>query len=236
MRRGRTSGPRPGGRGLTLVEMLITTALFSVAAASVYLLYESMLNTYSKGELRAEVQQSARIALAQITQDLRGAGYDPSGALATVSPGPPTALRAAMPACLSFISYKAPGGTPESVQITYDLSGGILRRRSDPWNPGTPGTSNSFGGGSWADLAQSIASVQFTYYDAGGLVLAPGTEPAAGRCPPSSSGPPPPTSQLSIEQLRRVSRIEVVLRAEAAASRVSSESFVLGNDVHLRNR
>lgn len=230
MRRDRNSRLRRNGRGLTLVETLITTAIFSVVAACVYLLYETMLNTYTKGELRAEVQQSARIALAQMTQDLRGAGYDPSGAMATVTPGPATALRAAMPACLSFIYYEAPGGAPASVQITYALNGTVLRRRVDPWSGG------AFNVGTWNNVAQSIASVQFTYYDADGIVLSPGTEPPAGRCPPSSSGPAPPATQLSVEQIRRVRRIGITLRAEAAVPRLTPELFVLSNDVHLRNR
>ena len=228
----KSKGRRPGGRGLTLIEVLISTAIFTVVAASVYLLYISMLNTYTKGELRAEVQQSARIALAQITQDLRGAGYDPSGALATVAIGPRTALRAALPACLSLVTYGAPGGTEASIQVTYALSAGAVQRRVDPWNAG----SGAFNAGAWTAVAQSIESLQFAYYDSEGAVLAPGTEPPAGRCPPSSSGPSPPVNQLSVEQMRRVRRIEVALRARATAPRLTPELFVLGNDVYLRNR
>jgi type II secretory pathway component PulJ len=215
--------------------MLISTAIFTVVAASIYLLYQSMLRTYTTGELRADVQQSARIALAQITQDLRGAGYDPSGAIASVSPGPQMALRAATPTCLSFVSYVAPGGSPASVQVSYRLNAGALERRVDSWSPGPP--SGSFGGGSWADLTQRIASLQFTYYDEDGLVVANnGTEPPAGLCPPASSGSPPP-GQLSVEQMHRVRRVEVVVRAEATASGLpSAEVFVLGNNVQLRNR
>ncbi len=233
MRRDRISRLAREGRGLTLIEMLISTAIFGVVVGSLYLLYESMIRTYTKGELRAEVQQSARIVLAQITQDLRGAGYDPSGATAGVSPGPPMSLRAATPTCLSFISYVAPGGAEASVQISYTLESGVLKRRVDSWSAGSPGT---FSGGSWTSLAQSIASVQFTYYDADGLVVAnTGSDPPAGLCPPASAGAAP-SNQLSVEQMRRVHRIGIVLRAEAAASRVTSEFFVLSNDVQLRNR
>jgi hypothetical protein len=135
---------------------------------------------------------------------------------------------------MSFISYEAPGGAPASVQISYTLASGALQRRVDGWHPGSPG---SFSGGSWAKVAQSMASVQFTYYDADGLVVAndTGTEPPAGLCPPASGAGSTP-GQLSVEQMRRVRRIGVVLRAEATASRVTSEFFVLGNDVQLRNR
>jgi prepilin-type N-terminal cleavage/methylation domain-containing protein len=231
MWRGKNSRRRPGGRGLTLIEVLVSTAIFTIVAASVYLLYISMLNTYTKGELRAEVQQSARIALAQITQDLRGAGYDPSGAIASVTIGPRAALRAALPACVSFVTYGA-GAPAASIQVTYALSAGAVQRRVDPWNVG----SSAFDAGAWTALAQSIEALQFTYYDSEGAVLPPGAEPPAGRCPPASSGPSPPVNQLGVEQMRRVRRIEVALRARATASRVTPEVFVLGNDVHLRNR
>jgi prepilin-type N-terminal cleavage/methylation domain-containing protein len=228
----KSSRRRPGGRGLTAIEVLISTAIFAVVAASVHLLYTSMLNTYTKGELRAEVQQSARIALAQITQDLRGAGYDPSGALAHVVIGPSAALRAALPACVSFVTYGVSGGLEASIQVTYTLNAGAVQRRVDPWDAG----SSAFEGGVWTAVAQSIEALQFTYYDGEGAVLAPGTEPPAGRCPPSSSGPSPPVNQLSVEQMRRVRRIEVALRARATAPRLTPELFVLGSDVHLRNR
>jgi type II secretory pathway component PulJ len=213
-----------------MIELLIGAALFSVMATGAYLLYISMLNTYTKGELRAQVQQSARIVMAQIIQDLRGAGYDPEGAMPNVTLGPKAMLRAAMPSCLAFVTFGTFEGSEVSVQIAYTLGTGSVQRRSDRWD------GSAFTGGSWTSLAQSIDSLQFTYYDGDGAVLVPGTEPPAGRCPPSSSGPPPPAVQLSIEQMRQVRRIEISLRATASASRVSPEQFVLSSNVHLRNR
>jgi type II secretory pathway component PulJ len=217
-----------------MIELLISAALFSVIATGAYVLYISMLNTYTKGELCADVQQSARIAMAQIIQDLRGAGYDPEGAMPKVATGPKAMLRAAMPSCLAFVTFGTSEGSEVSVQIAYTLGTGSLLRRSDRWDDTSAFTSSS-----WASVAQSIDSLQFTYYDADGAMLVPGTEPPAGRCPPSSSGPPPPVLQLSVEQMRQVRRIEIALRATASAPRRVSEypeQFVLSSNVHLRNR
>jgi Tfp pilus assembly protein PilW len=62
---------------MTLVEVLISGALISVVMASVYVLYIAMHDTWHKGELKADLQQNARVGLAQMTQEMRMAGYDP---------------------------------------------------------------------------------------------------------------------------------------------------------------
>jgi len=232
MRRGRSSGLRLGTQGLTLIEILISTALLAVVATSVYLLYTAMLSTYTKGEVRAEIQQNARVVMAQIVQDLRAVGYDPSGALPLVGVPPNAALRAAQATCLSFVGVVAPGGAETSVQISYryDSSETTLHRRVDSWNP------NAFTGGTFQPLSTSIQSMQFTYYDANGSALALTTQAAPQFCPPALTGTTPTPPQLSYEDLRRVRRVGITLKAQASISRTADEVYVLTSDVDLRNR
>ena len=45
---------------MTLVEILISSVLTSIVIGSVYLVYLTMQVTFSKGELKADLQQSAR--------------------------------------------------------------------------------------------------------------------------------------------------------------------------------
>ena len=62
---------------MTLVETLIGALIFAFVTAGVYMMYTTMQNTMSRGELMSDLQQNARIGLAQMTQEIRMAGYDP---------------------------------------------------------------------------------------------------------------------------------------------------------------
>ena len=64
---------------MTLVETLIGALIFAFVTAGVYMMYTTMQNTMSRGELMSDLQQNARIGLAQMVQEIRMAGYDPSG-------------------------------------------------------------------------------------------------------------------------------------------------------------
>ena len=68
---------REACRGMTLVETLIGALIFAFVTAGVYMMYTTMQNTMSRGELMSDLQQNARIGLAQMTQEIRMAGYDP---------------------------------------------------------------------------------------------------------------------------------------------------------------
>ncbi len=218
--------------GLTLVELLISMALFALVSTGSYLLYTAMLGTYTTGEVRAEVQQTARVALAQLVQELRGAGADPSGALPLVTLPPHAALRAAQGTCLSVIGSVAPGGAESSVQISYwfDSSQRTLYRRVDAWTP------PAFTGGTVQPLARAIQAIQLTYYDAAGSALTLSPQAAPQFCPPAASGPTPTPPQLGYEDLRRVRRVGITLRAQASGPRGTDEVYVLTSDVDLRNR
>lgn len=69
-------GGRPQ-RGFSLVELLVSLAVFSMAMASIagLLVHNSQLNKVQR--MRAEVQASARITLAVVCEKLRTAGWDP---------------------------------------------------------------------------------------------------------------------------------------------------------------
>ena len=97
---------RRGDRGVTLLEVLISTALFAFVMGGVYLLYTTMLGTMNRGELAADIQQNARVGLGRMVQEIQMAGYDPSGAIPQVALDPKDAIRAASPSCFSFVAYQ----------------------------------------------------------------------------------------------------------------------------------
>lgn len=222
--------PGRGGRGFTLVETLIAAALFSVVITGVYVLYTTMQSTLSRGELKSGLQQNARVGLDRMIQEIRMAGYDPSGAIPLVTLLPKAAIRAASSTCLSFVSYN-PSPPVKSAQITYDLSGTTLRRREDPWD----GT-NAFSGGSAQDQAEPVNALTFTYYDSNNAVLTPVSWTSTQRCPPTAGASSQAIVQLDYTQMQQIRRVAIVLRTKDSRPAVSSEYFTLTSDVRLRNK
>lgn len=223
-------------RGFTLLETLISAALFSLVITGVYLLYTTMQNTMSRGELKSDLQQNARVGLDQMTREIRMAGYDPGDdALSKVTLQPKTAIRAASGGCLSFVTYSldrsTSPATEKSTQITYDLSETTLRRRQDAWDG-----SQAFSGGSAQPLAESVNSLTFTYYDASNAVLTPYSFTSKQRCPPDPNAELQAIVQLDYLQLRQIRRVAITLQTRDSRPGVSSEFYTLTNDVRLRNR
>ncbi|HHT45907.1 MAG TPA: prepilin-type N-terminal cleavage/methylation domain-containing protein [Firmicutes bacterium] len=58
-------------RGMTLLEILLASAIFSVIFAAMMNFYGGGLRSWARGTTAIDLQQSARIALYEITQELR---------------------------------------------------------------------------------------------------------------------------------------------------------------------
>ena len=66
-------------QGFTLVEMMIAVAIFGIVMAGIYQTYDSQQKTYIVQEQIIDMQQNHRTAIYFLGQELRMAGYDPSG-------------------------------------------------------------------------------------------------------------------------------------------------------------
>jgi prepilin-type N-terminal cleavage/methylation domain-containing protein len=221
------------GRGFTLLETLITTALFSVVIAGVFLLYTTMQSTLSRGELMTDLQQNARVAMDRMVQEIRMAGYDPSGAIPVVTLQPRAAIRGASSSCLSFVAYNSTSGA--SAQITYYLSGNSLMRQQDPWCAANAcfGTCATCATSSSQPLAESVNLVTLTYYDAYNQILIPHSTVSQG-CPPSATTQT--FTQLDYGQMKQIRRVAITIQTRDSRPDVFSEFYTLTNDVRLRNR
>lgn len=223
---------------MTLVEVLISGALISVVMASVYVLYVAMLDTMSKGELKADLQQNARVGLAKMTQEIRMAGYDPpvGSPPKPISPQivlvPRAPLRAATAQCFSFIADVSGTGTADQITYGFDSPKKTLRRRVDNWSGPLQ---YEFSGGRFQPLAQSIESLTFTYFDVNNVELKPAPWSSTQRCPPTKGAPVESLIQLTFEQLAQVRRVAITLKSQGSRPGVTSEAFILTSDVHLRN-
>ncbi len=72
----RDSSGRPGERGFTLVEMIIASAIFAIAAAVAFILYSAAQRSYKAGQNFTDQQQNTRAAFDRVVSDLRNAGYN----------------------------------------------------------------------------------------------------------------------------------------------------------------
>jgi prepilin-type N-terminal cleavage/methylation domain-containing protein len=67
--------PMRDERGFTLLEFLITVSIFCIVLFSVYMVHETNKASYSRSEMRMDIQHNARVALATMEKELRMAGY-----------------------------------------------------------------------------------------------------------------------------------------------------------------
>ncbi len=227
---------RSGGRGVTLIETLISTVLFSIVIAGVYSVYTTMQGTLVRGEMKADLQQNARIALGRMVTEIRMAGNDPSGYLPSTIPPPQAAIRAASANCLSFIAADETGVTK---QVTYLLDGTTFRRNDQSWvvTSSGPPQVGAFTGGGAQPVADSVYSLVFTYYDEYNKVIAPVSWSSTHTCPPNKDViAASVVVQLTYWQMRQIRRIAISLRTQETRPGVAPESFTLSTDVRLRNR
>ncbi|OGB92101.1 MAG: hypothetical protein A2Z31_00965 [candidate division NC10 bacterium RBG_16_65_8] len=223
--------PHRHARGFSLLEILVTVALFAMVMGGVYLLYTTMQGTLTRGEMKSDLQQNARVGLDRLVQELRMAGYDPENALGQVTDQPFNEIRAAGDNCLSFVTYRKPGASELSVRVTYNLSNTTLRRRTDGWNP----VSKAFAVPPHSDIdpvAEAVSQLSFTYYDAFNRLLKPSVA-ASGGCP---SGSTPSMPLLDATQAAQVRRVGITLRTLETRPRMAAESYTLTSHVYLRNQ
>ncbi|PYS97484.1 MAG: hypothetical protein DMF50_00385, partial [Acidobacteria bacterium] len=65
-----------GDRGFSLIEMLVASAIFAIAAAVAFILYSSAQKSYKAGETFSDQQQATRVAFDRMTSDIRLAGFN----------------------------------------------------------------------------------------------------------------------------------------------------------------
>ena len=196
-------------RGLTFPEVLIASTLIGPLLISAFIILETMHGAYSRGERRADLQQSVRIGMARIVRELRAAGLDPSGLIPGLPiPGP---IQSADISRIAFIGDPNGDGSSKKIEYRLDLSASppVLRRQQwSTWGGGWSGTNGA------QPLAEGITAVEFTYFGAGGSAIPPG-ELAA--------------------RLGEIRRVGINITALAPPGRILSEPFRLVSEVQLRN-
>jgi type II secretion system protein J len=153
-------------RGFTLLEMVISSALMVLILVSAYLCLSSSISSRKLIESRADVAQSARVAMALLTADLRAA-CPISKDIAFL--GMPRTLGDVQADNLDFATHNySPGRAREGdfCEVSYFLekerqSGKYcLYRRRHPAIAIEP-----LSGGNREEIARGLQGVKFEYYD-----------------------------------------------------------------------
>jgi len=143
-----------GASGFTLVELLVALMVMGLVLTATFAFLQQGQQEYLLGVARLEAQQNTRVALERMAQEIRTAGFDPTGAAfpAILNPAP-----------TSFTIQKDLNGNGvidvAGETITYLLRGATLRRDA---------------GGGAQPVIEGVQVLGFTYLDTDG---APTTAP-----------------------------------------------------------
>ncbi|MFQ5881716.1 MAG: PilW family protein [Candidatus Methylomirabilales bacterium] len=210
-------------RGFTLLEILVSSAIFGIVLGAIYIMYVTNQTTFARGENKIELQQNARVAMERMAREIRMAGYDPSGAIPAQPVGQQTAIQVADANTITFIAdvdgdNSNPADTvPDSDQVTFQLQGTqVIRDISSwlggPWTPDPP-TSSELADGVRPAADPAGPGLTFMYFDGSDT---------------------PIITPVPAASLGNIRRITLVLTTQATAAG-RQETFTLTMDVRLRN-
>jgi prepilin-type N-terminal cleavage/methylation domain-containing protein len=152
-------------RGFSLVEMIITMAIFFVILIALYQIFEGSQRTFLGGRSKAAVQQNARLALDDVVKRLRVAGYFPEN-FATPAASPALVNPVQVATNSRFAVYGDLDGAGASNVFMYCLDGTTLRRTR-----GAQGVAATYNCTAGEVMAEEIQGLKFVYLDANNTTI-----------------------------------------------------------------
>jgi prepilin-type N-terminal cleavage/methylation domain-containing protein len=234
MMRGAAS-PRP--KGFTILELLIAGSILAIALIGVYFAFDNTWATYSRGQGRAEVQQNGRVAMDQMTRQIRMAGYFPQNfpPPPALPPAPPVANPLHVATDSAFAFYGDADGSGASNVFLFCLTQNLSNPAQPTYQllrvktaaPAPAAAYTCAGGDILADFpAQNGTSLRFTYYDGNGTLL---PTPLDGQVLGAV-----PTFAVTAQRAA-ARRVLITLSARRDVPGHQTQTYMLTSDVRLRN-
>ncbi len=177
-------GPEAGDvrSGFTLLEALVAVSLFLIVLFGIYAAYDAFQPTFWRASAKTEAQQSARVAVERMRQELRVAGYDPSGT-------GQSAVQNATSTSLEFVADVDDDNVSELVRYEFDSTAHSLRRSVRVW------TGTGWGSATVSILATNVTGLSFQYFPSATI---PGLKRIGISLQASKAVATQPTQQLQV--------------------------------------
>lgn len=209
-----------GPRGFSLLEALVTTAIFLIVLYGVYLVYDVGEANYMKSSRKWDVQSQARVALERMGRELRTAGYA----------SPTKVSDPVVIATDDTFSFHADLDGSGATYVTYsrrDCTGAVTTTLYR--NVATA----TFCGGE--PFVEGVTALTFTYYELNNVPLPyplPSTYQLDSQAPVTGAGTP--TTPAAGSQRDRVRQVKIALTIQQQIG-TTVVPFTATTDVALRN-
>ena len=212
--------------GFSLLEALVSLALFMVVLTASLGVYSQSRMIYTRSETKTDVQQNARLAMGEMARQIRMAGYFPENFLDT-PPSPLISDPVLVATDLFLTVHGDVDGSAASNGFSYCLDGSVLRRTRDATNQ-----VGAYTCGDGDVLAEHVTDLRFTYYDAGGNPV-----PDPPNAPYKLDGQDPGAIPDLGDTAERgsIRRIVITVTVEEPTPQGGVEVYQLASDVWLRN-
>ncbi len=213
-------------RGFSVLEALVSLGVFLGILTIVMTIYAPSRRIYNRGEGMADIQQNVRLAMSELSRQIRMAGYFPENFSAS-PPSPLLSDPVLLATSTALAIHGDADGTGASNVFLFCLDGNNLRRGR--------AAVDAIGAYTCADgeiVAEGVIDLRFTFYDAAGTPV-PDPPAAPFQLDDQDVGSIPDLSDMT--QRESVRRIVVTLRAEDELPIGENQSYALASDVWLRN-
>ena len=99
-------------KGLTLVEVLVVVTILSILVASLYVVFKSAVDAWTKSKARLDIIQNARVILDQLSRELPGAFVDSTPGIEA-----------------NFVGTDGGGTNPDTLEFVTYFAGKIYKLR-----------------------------------------------------------------------------------------------------------
>jgi prepilin-type N-terminal cleavage/methylation domain-containing protein len=219
---------QPGDAGFTLLELMISAAIFLLVAAAVSLSLATLAQANGDSSQQAIDQNEAQLVVQVASRDLRTAAIAPGSTGAALTP--PTPFLSATGNSVSFTAELWTVTQPVTVTLSVTASGTLQEQvtQSTGSCTATPSTfswtgqtshTSEYGGDLTNSLASNPVTPLFTYWTSAGVQIVP--NPVAG--------------PLTNAQLSGIAQVDVTADVLNPSSPYNAPATVLSTDVSILN-